>query len=145
MANQAAIDIAGVTTETPFSGGYILQKDGALTGIFIDNPMALIRAHIPEESKSTHISALLDAQRICFGYGLTTVNDAGVSPSTIALMDSLQLAGELKMRIYAMVSGSEENLDYYLEKGIHKTDRLNVRSFKTVSYTHLTLPTIYSV
>ena len=34
------------------------------------------------------------------------------------------------MRIYAMISGEKENLDYYLDKGIIKTDRLNIRSFK---------------
>ena len=130
LANQAAIDLAGVTVDTPFSGGYILQKDGKLTGVFIDNPMALIRAKIPAESRETYISALKDAQRICFDLGLTTVNDAGVSPETIELMDSLHDTGDLKMRIYAMVSGNEKNLDYYLEKGIYKTDRLNVRSFK---------------
>jgi len=32
--------------------------------------------------------------------------------------------------VYAMVSVSQKNLDYYLGKGIIKTDRLNVRSFK---------------
>jgi predicted amidohydrolase YtcJ len=34
------------------------------------------------------------------------------------------------MRIYAMVSASKEQLDYYLDRGIIKTPRLNVRSFK---------------
>ncbi|MDJ0645860.1 MAG: amidohydrolase family protein [Flavobacteriaceae bacterium] len=57
LANQAAIDLAGVTTQTPFSGGYILQKDGKLTGIFIDNPMRLIRAKIPVQGKETFINA----------------------------------------------------------------------------------------
>jgi len=48
----------------------------------------------------------------------------------IELIDSLQKTGDLKMRVYAMVSASQENLDYYIGKGIYKTDRLNVRSFK---------------
>jgi predicted amidohydrolase YtcJ len=43
----------------------------------------------------------------------------------------LQQAGEMSLRVYAMVSNTQENLDYYLdEKGIIKTDRLNVRSIK---------------
>lgn len=130
LANQAAIDLAGVTTETPFSGGYILQKDGDLTGIFIDNPMQLIRAQIPAASVDTYRSALKDAERICLAYGLTTVNDAGLSRETIELIDSMHNTKALKMRVYAMVSGSPENLDYYLAKGIYKTPRLNVRSFK---------------
>lgn len=130
LANQAAIDLAGVTVKIPFSGGEILQKNRKLTGIFIDAPMDLIEIKIPEHSQKENIEALKDAERICFDLGLTTVDDAGLSKETIQLIDSLQQTGELKMRIYAMVSASDENIDYYAKKGIVKTDRLNVRSFK---------------
>ncbi|PKP13755.1 MAG: amidohydrolase [Bacteroidetes bacterium HGW-Bacteroidetes-3] len=130
LVNQAAIDLAGITVKTPFSGGEILQKNGKLTGIFIDAPMDLIYATIPAPSKNENIEALKDAERICFDLGLTTVDDAGLSRETIQLIDSLQQAGALKMRIYAMISASDENIDYYAKKGIYKTDRLNVRSFK---------------
>ncbi|MBJ2173822.1 amidohydrolase [Aureibaculum sp. A20] len=130
LVNQAAIDLAGVTTASPFSGGDILQKDGKLTGIFIDNPMDLIYAKIPSESLNEAIQALKDAEKICLAHGLTTVNDAGLSREAIELIDSLQQVGELKIRVYAMASAYPENLDYYLKRGIYKTDRLNVRSFK---------------
>jgi predicted amidohydrolase YtcJ len=130
LANQAAIDLAGITVKTPFSGGEILQKNGKLTGIFIDAPMELIEVKIPAPSNKENIEALKDAEKICFDLGLTTVDDAGLSIETIELIDSLQQAGALKMRIYAMVSGTAENIDYYAKKGILKTDRLNVRSFK---------------
>jgi predicted amidohydrolase YtcJ len=130
LVNQAAIDLAGVTIDTKFTGGDILQKDGKLTGIFIDKPMGLIGDKIPAPILKESAQALKDAERICFDLGLTTVNDAGVSKETIELMDSLQKAGDLKIRVYAMVSANERNLDYYLKKGISKTDRLNVRSFK---------------
>lgn len=130
LANQAAIDLAGITVKTPFSGGEILQKNGKLTGIFIDAPMELIEVKIPAPSNKENIEALKDAEKICFDLGLTTVDDAGLSIETIELIDSLQQAGALKMRIYAMVSANDENIDYYAKKGILKTDRLNVRSFK---------------
>ena len=130
LANQVAIDLAGVTVETKFSGGDILQKDGKLTGVFIDNPMGLIGSTLPNPSKKEIIQALKDAEKICFDLGLTTVDDAGLDRKIIELIDSLQEVGELKMRIYAMVSASEQNLNYYLDKGISKNDRLNIRSFK---------------
>lgn len=130
LANQAAIDLAGITVKTTFSGGEILQKNGKLTGIFIDAPMELIEAKIPKPSQKVNIEALKDAEKICFDLGLTTVDDAGLSIETIELIDSLQQAGALKIRIYAMVSASDENIDYYAKKGIFKSDRLNVRSFK---------------
>jgi predicted amidohydrolase YtcJ len=130
LANQAAIDLAGVTVDTPFSGGEIVQKNGKLTGIFIDNPMALIESKIPEPSLSEKIQALKDAEKICIDYGLTTVDDAGLSRETIELIDSLQQNNELRIRIYAMASNTPENLDYYLNRGIVKTDKLHVRSIK---------------
>lgn len=34
------------------------------------------------------------------------------------------------MRIYAMISNTPQNLDYFLTKGVLKTDKLNVRSVK---------------
>ena len=130
LANQTAINLAGVTIKTPFSGGEIHQKNGNLTGIFIDNPMELIESKIPNPSKKEQIQALKDAENISFSYGLTTVDDAGLSCETIELIDSLQQTKDLKIRIYAMVSNTPDDVAYYLNKGIVKTDRLNVRSIK---------------
>ncbi|KQC34388.1 amidohydrolase [Nonlabens sp. YIK11] len=130
IVNQAALDLAGIDEQTAFSGGDIEQIDGQLTGILVDNPMELIEKTFPAASREADIEALMDAQEINFSYGLTTVDDAGLNRNTIELIDSLQQAGALKMKIYAMVSNTPENLDYYLDKGTIKTDRLNVRSIK---------------
>ncbi|WP_034890658.1 amidohydrolase [Gillisia sp. Hel_I_29] len=130
LANQAALDKANITASTKTSGGEIEVKDGKLTGILIDNPMDLVQKAQLEPTTQENIAALLEAQKICFSYGLTTVDDAGLDRSTIELIDSLQQAGTLKMRVYAMISNTPENLDYYLDKDPLKTDRLNVRSVK---------------
>lgn len=130
IANQKAIDLAGVTINTPFSEGEIVKKDGKLTGVFIDAPMKLIESKIPPTPKREKIQALIEAQKICISYGLTTVDDAGLSPNTIQLIDSLQKEKKLKIRVYAMVSASNKNIEYYKNKGKIKTNRLNVRSFK---------------
>ena len=116
LANQAAIDLAGVTINTPFSGGEILQKDGKLTGIFIDNPMDLIEFKIPNPTKKEQITALKDAEKICFELGLTTVDDAGLYKESIELIQELDQSNELKIRIYAMVANTPKNVDYYLKK-----------------------------
>src|SRR5690606_3638119 len=76
------------------------------------------------------IDALLEAQKISFSYGLTTVDDAGIDRNTVELIDSLQKNDRLKIRIYAMLSNTPENLDHYLDKDPVKTERLNVRSVK---------------
>lgn len=129
LVNQAAIDLAGINVNTPVSGGEIITKDGVMTGVLVDAAMDFIK--IPEPSRQESIDALLEAQKICFSYGLTTVDDAGLDRKTIELIDDLHKKNQLKMRIYAMVSGDKQaQIDYYINKGIYKTDRLNVRSFK---------------
>ncbi|MBS3993589.1 MAG: amidohydrolase [Bacteroidetes bacterium] len=130
LANQAAIDLAEITINTPETGGFILKKNGKLTGVFIDSPMDLIEAKIPAYSKQEQINALLDAQKICFENGLTTVVDAGLHKETIELIDELHRKNLLKIRIDAMVAATKSNLNYYLQKGIIKTDKLHVHSFK---------------
>ncbi|CAL67495.1 amidohydrolase [Christiangramia forsetii] len=130
LVNQAALDKAKINTRTKFEGGDIEQKGGKLTGILIDNPMMLIEKITDDINIETQIKALMDAQEICFGYGLTTVDDAGIDKQVIELIDSLHNSGELKIRLYAMISNTKKNLDYYLEEGPYKTDKLNVRSVK---------------
>ena len=130
LANQAAINLAGVTINTPVSGGEILQQDGKLTGVFIDKPMELIISIIPSPTITETTKALQTAEDICFSLGLTTVNEAGLERHEIELIDSLHKAKQLNMKVYAMASANTKNLDYYLEKGIVKTERLNVCSFK---------------
>jgi len=130
LVNQKALDLAGITANTKVEGGAIVKQNGKLTGVLVDNPMGLVDKVIPESNKATKIQALLDAQKLCFDLGLTTVSDAGLDKEIIELIDSLQQSGDLKMRVYAMVSNKKENLDYYLPKGKIKTDRLNVQSVK---------------
>ncbi|MBT8283799.1 MAG: amidohydrolase [Flavobacteriaceae bacterium] len=130
LVNQKALDLAGINQATTVQGGEIIKKNGKISGVLIDNPMAMIDKIIPPPTREMNIKALKDAEELCLDYGLTTVNDAGLMKSTIELIDSLQQEGELSIRVYAMVSNSPENVDHFLKKGIVKTDRLNVRSVK---------------
>lgn len=130
LVNQKALDMAGITVDTETEGGEIVKEDGEITGVLVDNPMRLIDEVIPMANLQQKIQALKDAERISLDYGLTTVNDAGLSRDIIELIDSLQQSGELSIRVYAMVSNYPENLDYFLEKGVIKTEGLNVRSVK---------------
>lgn len=130
LVNQKALDLAKINLKTPSNGGAIVKKNGKLTGVLVDNPMQRVDRVIPEFNRAEQIQALKKAEEICFSYGLTTVNDAGLSRSTIELIDSLQQSGDLKIRVYAMVSNSPKDVNHFLDKGILKTDRLNVRSIK---------------
>jgi predicted amidohydrolase YtcJ len=130
LCNQAALDLGNVTANSKINGGEVVLKDGELTGVLIDNAESLVMNYWPQPSREDVSNALLKSQDICFEYGLTTVNDAGLGINAINIIDSLQQTGDLDMRVYAMVSGTPKNVDYYLSKGIIKNDKLNVRSFK---------------
>lgn len=130
IVNSEALKLAGITKNTKAVGGQIEMANGEPTGILIDNPMDLIYKIIPKPSRKTQIAALLDAEKVMFDYGLTTVNDAGLDPEIIDLIDSLQKAKVMKINVYAMITGNQKNIDMYLKKGIYKTDNLDVRSFK---------------
>ena len=130
LVNQKALDLAKITNDTKSSNGTIIKMNGKITGVLVDGPMSLIDNILPELSINEKEQALLNAQKICFKNGLTTVDDAGLSKEIILLIDSLHKKKELKIRIYAMISNSKNNLDYFLEKGPIKTPQLNVSSVK---------------
>ncbi|MEJ7913272.1 MAG: amidohydrolase family protein, partial [Chitinophagaceae bacterium] len=101
-----------------------------LTGLLIDNAVDLVGAKVPE-ANSTQVKEALDAaQQACFAVGLTTVDDCGLHFREVLTIDSLQKRGELKMRVYAMLSDIKENYEFLFDRGALKTDLLNVRSFK---------------
>ncbi len=132
IANQVALDLAKITINTKVKGGTIEVEENLLTGVLVDNAVDLVLDIIPEPTIAQKKEALLTAQRNCFEVGLTTIDDAGLAKEDVALIEKLHKTEELKMRVYAMLSDSKENLDYYLNTvgEPYKTDRLNVRAFK---------------
>lgn len=130
IANNKALEMAGIKAGDKISGGDIEVKNGKLTGILIDNAMDLVSSKIPAATTAQLKEALLDAQRNCFAAGLTTIDDCGLHFTDALLIDSLQKTNDLKMRLFVMLSDSKSNYDYLFSKGKIKTDRLNVSSFK---------------
>ena len=130
LVNQKALDLAGITTSTKVHGGIIESEAGRLTGILIDNAVDLVTNMIPQPDVATLMDVFQEAERDCFAVGLTGVCDAGQTLRNILLFDSLQKAGALSIRIYAMHDPKKDNIEFVKEHGILKTDRLNVRAFK---------------
>ncbi|MPM30403.1 N-substituted formamide deformylase [bioreactor metagenome] len=128
LVNSAAMKMAGISSATKISGGVVELKGGFPSGILIDNAMDLVYAKIPQPSDKQSEEALLKAQQNCFAVGLTTVDDAGLPLRIVKLIEKMQEAGTLKMRIYAMLDPTEENFQAFRKPLIQ--DRLSVRSFK---------------
>jgi predicted amidohydrolase YtcJ len=130
IANQKALDMAGIKAGDKLTGGEIEAKNGKLTGILIDNATGLLSSKIPPQTKEQFKEALQEAEKNCFAVGLTTIEDCGLSFSAVEAIKQLQSNGELKMRLYIMLSDNKRNYDYLEKNGVIKTDRLNVRSIK---------------
>ncbi len=130
IANQKALEAAGITKSYELTGGEIIEKDGKLTGVLIDNAVDLVNSKIPALTDAQMKTLLLQAQENCFAVGLTTIDDCGLDYEAVEGIERLQKNNDLKMRFYVMLSDSEKNYDYLIKRGAIKTDRLNVRSFK---------------
>jgi predicted amidohydrolase YtcJ len=130
IANQAALNIAGVKPGQTINGGEIETINGKLTGILVDNAVGIVTRKIPEPPANIIENALLDAQKNCFAVGLTTVDDCGLPYTMVNTIAELQHKGSLKMRMYVMLADREENYEYLFKRGAYKTPGLNVRAFK---------------
>ncbi|MES2268250.1 MAG: amidohydrolase [Bacteroidota bacterium] len=130
IANQAALNIAGVKPGQKIIGGEVETINGKLTGILVDNAVGIVTRKIPAPTEQLIQDALLAAQRNCFAVGLTTVDDCGLPYTMVSTIASLQHKGDLKMRMYVMLADQPENYEYLFKRGVYKTPGLNVRSFK---------------
>jgi predicted amidohydrolase YtcJ len=128
--NSVALEMAGVTADTKVEGGTVLLSDGKPSGILVDNAIGLVTSKIPPPSEAEMIVALQQAEKNCFSVGLTSVNDAGLPSRVVQLIDSLQKAGLLKIRMNTWLSPSEENFTRFVEKGPYRTEYLSVNTIK---------------
>jgi predicted amidohydrolase YtcJ len=130
IANQKALELAGIKAGDTLTGGEIEEMEGTLTGILVDNAIGLVSSKIPGSTDEQFKKALQTAEKNCFAVGLTTIDDCGLSFGAVEKIKKLQNDGDLKMRLYVMLSDDKKNFDYLEKSGVIKTDRLNVRSIK---------------
>lgn len=133
IANNKALELAGITGDTKITGGSIVLSNGEPTGLLIDNAMNLVFEKIPAPTKAEYKQWLSRAQENCFAYGLTTVADCGLMVNEIEILDELQKEQVVKMPVYAMLSDDKLNYDKYLESGPYKTELLYVKGIKFYS------------
>lgn len=130
LANQKALDIAGINLQSTIAGGIVEQKNGQLTGMLIDNAMNLLEKHIPPISDSLAALYFQQTQKECFAYGLTGVHDCGITEEMVDLIQKEQAAGRLHMKIYALLTDIPAYYDRWIKKGPLKTALLHVGGFK---------------
>ncbi|MCX6352899.1 MAG: amidohydrolase family protein [Bacteroidetes bacterium] len=130
--NSEVLRRAGITINTKVEGGEIIinHSTNEPSGVLIDNAVDLVEKVIPKPTQQQKIRALLEAEKNCLAVGLTTIDDAGLDWQDAELIDSMQKAGALKIKVYLMLSGTHENYMWLKKHGTIKTPRLTIRAFK---------------
>ncbi len=112
LANAKAMEIAAITPLATFNDqGEIIRDDqGNPTGIFTEQAMSLIGKHIPGSSPDSDRQALELAIEECLSNGLTSFRDAGSDREAIDVYREFLDRGKLKIRLWVMLDGQDENL-----------------------------------
>ena len=130
IANNKALEIAGIQSGQTLIGGEIETINGKLTGILVDNAKDLVESKILSATKEDCIKWLTAAEKNCFKTGLTTVSDCGLMYQEAEGIDQLQQSGKLNIRLYVMLSDNPDNFSRYLSRGPYKTDKIFIKGFK---------------
>jgi predicted amidohydrolase YtcJ len=112
VANSRAIELAGISRETPdppadqpYAGGFERDADGDPTGLFRDRAKELITSAVPAPSLDELVSAIRTACREYNRLGITAVSEPGLSPEQIRAFHEAELRGDLTVRTAMSIAG----------------------------------------
>lgn len=133
--NSRALEIAGITRETPDPWDGRIERDavtGEPTGTLHEGAAYSFRDRfVPPTDPGEWRRALLVAQRHMHALGITAWQDAWVTPDLLEAYGALDAAGELTMRVSASLwwdrHRGEEQIDELVERGRAAT-KGNVRA-----------------
>ena len=130
--NQRALDLSDVNGKTPDpDGGKILRTDsGEATGVLIDMAQGLVGRKVPQATPEQVRRYLKRATAELARLGITSVHDAGVSWETLQGYRELMAAGEMPVRVNAMIGGVGPLWELYKKRGPEIGEFLTVRSIK---------------
>lgn len=120
IANSMAMQLAGITAETPdpFGGRIIRDDRGNPTGVLEENAMDLVMniyqlamdARTDAQKKKDITEAILLAQKECLSYGITSFHDAGSPRDVLDQLKDMAESGLLQMRVWAMAMAAPSDL-----------------------------------
>ncbi|MDZ7767437.1 MAG: amidohydrolase [Melioribacteraceae bacterium] len=120
IANAAAMELAGVTsqTESPSGGNIVKDSTGRLTGVFEENAENLITNIYQEQREKLTEEELLNekirayelATEECLSKGITSFHDAGSTFEEIEILKNLVDDDKIPLRLYLMISANNDEL-----------------------------------
>ncbi|MFU8817187.1 MAG: amidohydrolase [Pseudomonadales bacterium] len=118
--NAMAFQRAGITadTDTPVGGEIRRFPDGEPNGLLLNRAVPLLANAVPVPDRETLKEQVLLALEQMARDGYVTVHDAGLSAEHMSILEELEAAGRLPIRVYAMLSVRDEALArHWLERG----------------------------
>ncbi len=125
FANAKAMELAGITAETPnpVGGEIVRNSQGQAIGVFeenaenlVDQAYAEFRSRMSEaQKKAEWVRAINLAQEECLSKGVTSFQDAGSSFQDLEWYREMAENGDLDLRLWVMVRHPYERLKGNLE------------------------------
>ena len=137
--NSAALGLAGIdthgTTPDPTGGRIVRDATGRATGLLIDNAMQLVMGQIPPITDAAMATYQLTAMQKLASFGLTAIQDAGISARELRGLQRLYRSNRMPIRVYAMLDLLDpDNLDHLARGPLMDPDqKLVLRSVKIVA------------
>jgi predicted amidohydrolase YtcJ len=139
VANTAALNLAGITKDTPNPFGGEISKDkqsGEPNGMLLDSAQGLVRRRVPPSSAEDAERAVVLGVKRDIELGWTQIQDAGGSYNDVDIFKKLYAAGTIKLRIYKAVHGPGPSATRLLSEGPTIgafENRFTFRTIKVVS------------
>ena len=139
VANTAALNLAGITKDTPNPFGGEISKDkpsGQPNGMLLDYAQGLVRRRVPPSSAEDAERAVVLGVKRDIELGWTQIQDAGGSYNDVDIFKKLYAAGTIKLRIYKAVHGPGPSATRLLNEGPTIgafENRFTFRTIKVVS------------
>ncbi len=118
--NRLALERAGITRRTRAPRGGQIRRDrrGEPTGVLLDRAVSLVETVIPAPTPAELESRIVAALHEVVRSGYTMVHEAGADSLTLAVLERLDSAGRLPVRVFVMLSARDTALlDAWLERG----------------------------
>ncbi len=116
-ANGEALKRAKITaaskSQVPSDGQMMTDTAGEPTGLFVDGAMGMVWRAVPPTDDATLERRMLFAQAECLSVGLTGIHDAGLDAQERRVLEKLDRAGQLKLRIYGMASAPADPAAFF--------------------------------
>jgi len=131
-ANSAALEAAGIGAVTADPPGGVIARgaDGEPTGLLHETAMGLVNARMPAPTAHDYAGMIVAALRHQLALGITSTNDAGVSPALLDAYRTLDSDGALPSRVNVMALRRVDGAGTVPLPARHSSDRLRIDTVK---------------